>query len=465
MNKQKRGRMTILFLSIVGLMFSTGSTWAQDRSPSDQERIAALLAEMKTADLASLKPISVQPFTLPTASVDVMRVRLEETYDVKGIGTDTVQLYGWIAVTHDNPRAAQGETEIRWGTAISQTEFVGMDLNGESKIFGPVHVELTPGVRSIGQVGKLDLSLVDQVLVNIAYMPYRSAGYGNAIASSSEQTRQSAQLMPASVATEEKSVGSAKGSNEAAVKHTLLEVLEAIGDKNPGGMLKHYSKNTENTFFNGSLKSPAKGGEEYINELGRMFANVKSIRAIPDEQSIRIKVSGNLASAYLTGRNEVVDNEGNHGASPWAWTVELEREKSGWTITHDHLMFTGAGQLATDVGNIKNAAKCCAANAAVSINMPQLNLHMQTERPVMWYSEVETIPPVGYTASVSFTPTPLMSDGRHAATLTSGVVKFREVVRKVQLQGTQPGELFATDDSVRRCKSAREGSPVDGIVF
>jgi hypothetical protein len=73
-----------------------------------------------------------------------------------------------------------------------------------------------------------------------------------------------------------------------------------------------------------------------------MFANVKSIRAIPDEQSIRINVSGNLASTYLTGHNEVVDNEGNHGASAWAWTVELETEKSGWTITHDHLMFTGA---------------------------------------------------------------------------------------------------------------------------
>ena len=89
---------------------------------------------------------------------------------------------------------------------------------------------------------------------------------------------------------------------------------------------------------------------------------------------------------------------------------------------------------------MKRPAAACIANASVSINMPKLNLHMQTERPVMWYSEVETIPPVGYTASVSFTPTPLMADGRQAATLTSGVVKFREVVRKVQLQGTQPGE-------------------------
>jgi len=162
----------------------------------------------------------------------------------------------------------------------------------------------------------------------------------------------------------------------------------------------------------------------------------------------------------------VVDTEGNEGASPWAWTVELEKEKSGWTITHDHLMFTGAGQRALDVGKIKYAAKCCAANAAVTINMPQLNLHMQTERPVMWYSEVETIPPVGHTASLSFTPTGLIADGRQAATLTSGVVKFREVVRRVQLQGTKPGEMMAaTDDAVRACKRARQGSPIDAIVF
>jgi hypothetical protein len=31
-------------------------------------------------------------------------------------------------------------------------------------------------------------------------------------------------------------------------------------------------------------------------------------------------------------------------------------------------------------------------------------------------------------------------DGRQVATLTSGVVKFREVVRRIKLDGTQPGD-------------------------
>jgi ketosteroid isomerase-like protein len=467
MKRQKRG-MTALFLMIVGLLCWTKFSWAQDRSSSDQQRIAALLAEMKTTDLASMQPIQIQPFTLPSASVDVMRVKLEETYDVVGIGTDTVQLYGWVAVAHDNARPARGETEIRWDTTISQTEFVGMDLNGESKIFGPVHVELTPGVRSIGQVGKLDLSMVDQVLVSIAYMPYRPSGYGSVMASSVPEptARQSLQLIPAAVVTDEETKGRSTGSSEAAVKKTLVSVLNAISEKNPEGMLKHYSRNTENTFFNGSLSSPAKGGDEYIHELSKMFENIRSIRALPDEKSIRLKVSGNLASASLTGRNEVVDNDGNKGTSSWAWTVELQKDKGVWTITHDHLMFTGAGEVATDVSKIRTPAKCCAANAAVTINMPQLNLHMQTERPVMWYSEVETIPPVGHTASVSFTPTGLITDGRRAATLTSGVVKFREVVRRVQLQGTRPGEMMAaSDDAVRACKRATQVSPIDAIVF
>lgn len=471
MNKQKRCTMVIPFLLIATLACWNSCTWAQDSKLSDQARIAALLAEMKTTDLASMQPIAIKPFTLPTASVDVMRVRLEETYDVKGIGSDTVQLYGWIAVTHDNPRPSAGETEIRWDTAISQTEFVGMDLNGESKIFGPVHVELIPDMRSIGQVGKLDLSLVDQILVSIAYMPYRSAGDGSVVAGNAPgQTLSYGQLVPAAFSFQEqaettkqsKASATAQEKSQVAVKRTLREVLAAISEKNPSGMLKHYSKNTENTFVNGALTSPARGGEEYIHELSRIFSNIKLVHAIPDEKSMRIKVSGNLASASLTGRNEVVDNEGNKGASSWAWTVQLEKEKGGWTITHDHLTFTGAVR---ELGGIKNAAACCAANASVAINMPQLNLHMQTERPVMWYSEVDTIPPVGHTASVSFTPTALMGDGRQVATLTSGVVKFREVVRKVPLRGTQPGDILANSILGPSCNLGRSRVRIDGILL
>jgi len=435
----KQKSRAIEYLFVAGLMCWASLTWAQDRSPKDQQSISALLSEMKTADLPSMQPIAVEPFKLPTASVDVMRVRLEETYDVKGVGKDTVPLYGWIAVTHDNPRAAKGETEVRWGTASSQTQFVGMELNGESKIFGPVHVQLAPGIRSTGEVGKLELSLVDRILTNIAYMPYRPSEPGDVVATITPlPLPELPQLVHVAF------VGEGGKGGEAAVKQTLLGVLSAISDKNASALLKFYSKSSEDTFFNGALSSPAKGGDEYVAELGKMFASLQTIRAIPDDKSIHIKVSGDLASASLTGHNDVVDNDGNRGSSAWAWSVQLEKQKTGWVITHDQLAFAGAGAAAGDTGKIKGAAACL-ANASVSINMPKLNLHMQTERPVTWYSEVQTIPPVGSTASVSFTPTPLDMDGRQVATLTSGVVKFREVVRKVKLEGTQPGDkMMAT---------------------
>src|SRR5258708_28442721 len=113
-------------------------------SASDAARIDGLLNELTVTDIESLPALPVAPFVLPTASADVMRVRVNETYQVYGVGTDTVQLSGWIAVTHDNPRPARGETEVAWGTAVAATEFVGLHLKGESALFGPVQVTLDP---------------------------------------------------------------------------------------------------------------------------------------------------------------------------------------------------------------------------------------------------------------------------------------------------------------------------------
>ncbi|HEV2761863.1 MAG TPA: hypothetical protein VGV38_02620, partial [Pyrinomonadaceae bacterium] len=62
---------------------------------------------------------------------------------------------------------------------------------------------------------------------------------------------------------------------------------------------------------------------------------------------------------------------------------------------------------------------------------------------VIWYSEVETIPPVGATASVSVTPTPMLSKGRRVATLEHGAVRFREIVRHVALEGSRHEQLSA----------------------
>src|SRR5947209_10613787 len=86
-----------------------------------------------------------------------MRVRLEETYTVKGIGKDTVELTGWIAVRHGASRPAPGFRTVSWQTAVTDTEFVGLDLHGESNVFGPVHVTLDSSRPTIGQVGRIDI--------------------------------------------------------------------------------------------------------------------------------------------------------------------------------------------------------------------------------------------------------------------------------------------------------------------
>lgn len=78
----------------------------------------------------------------------------------------------------------------------------------------------------------------------------------------------------------------------------------------------------------------------------------------------------------------------------------------------------------------------CLAKISVEVEMPKLHLAMRTKNPVTWYSEVKTIPPVGYTASVSATSTPMISRGREVATLDHGAVKFREIVRRIPLEGS-----------------------------
>jgi hypothetical protein len=229
-------------------------------TPSDDKIIADLLKSVQNVNLSELQAIPAKPFTLPPAGVDVMRVRMEETYTIDGVGTDTVELSGWIAAKHDNARPLPGQTEVTWGTAVIDTEFVGLELHGTSKIFGPVSVRLTPGAPSFGQVGAFE-----------------------------------------------------------------------------------------------------------VPELKEKMAAIKA------------------------------------SAKP---------------------------------GQTASSSAACVANISVDVDMPQLDLRMKTQQAVRMYSIVETIPPVGHTASVSLTPTPLIADNRAVGTLNRAEVKFREIVMKDAIKGT-----------------------------
>jgi hypothetical protein len=120
-------------------------------------RLLAEMSSMPKAMLAKLAPISLPEYTLPPAGIQVMRARLEETYEIDGIGKDTVQLNGWIAVRHGTPRPIKGATEVTWETAVLDTEFVGMHLEGDSDLFGNVLVTLDTKRPSFGQVGRIEI--------------------------------------------------------------------------------------------------------------------------------------------------------------------------------------------------------------------------------------------------------------------------------------------------------------------
>lgn len=240
----------------VSLIAYRGASATEPRP--DKEIIADVVRDARTADINALPALPAKSFTLPTAGVEVMRVRMEETYTIAGVGTDTVQLTGWIAAKHDTPRPIPGETKVSWSTAVIDTEFVGLELKGESKIFGPVQVSLATNQKALGQVGAIDVP--------------------------------------------------------------ELREREALARKT------------------------AKPGQDAVNK--------------------------------------------------------------------------------------------CVANIPVTVVMPQLNLSMKTEKPVRMFSLVETIPPIGHTASISLTPTSLISAERVVGTLEHAEVKFREIVMTTPLSGT-----------------------------
>ncbi|HEX8090317.1 MAG TPA: DUF6073 family protein, partial [Blastocatellia bacterium] len=371
-------------------------------------------------DLDSLTSLPVERFALPTASVDVMRVRLEETYDIAGVGKDTVELKGWIAVTHDNPRPGIGQSEVKWGTAVSDTEFVSMDLHGESPIFGPVHITLDKENTSKGRVGKLELPFVIQMGLDSAYREYR--------------TTKEVKFT--------KSGGSAPvlRGEARAVAQVLNNVMTAISNKDAHTMLSYYAKDSSGTVFGKSDAELIKGkSADFETAIRSQFDNIRRIKVIPNND-INIKVNGNVASANLTGVNDVIDIAGRRATSPWQWTVQLQKQGDNWAIVNDKLTFVRATSAAPQSSG---SSSQCVASVAVNVEMPKLDLKMRTKNAFNWYSEVETIPPVGYTASVSFTPTPMVSAGRQVGTLQHGVVKFREIVRHVALQGTNPSEIAA----------------------
>lgn len=415
------GKLTLLAVGCALLIVAYASGWSGKAtnnsakpasSRPDAERIGDLLAYMERVNVDSLPALPVEPWVLPRASVDVMRVRLEETYDIAGIGRDTVQLTGWIAVKHDNPRPASGETEVRWGTAVSDTEFVGMDLRGKSSTFGPVIITLNPDLPSKGQVGKLNLPESELLALHNAYLS-ASGGQSN---------------------TGYEDVPKVTRKGYEGIANSLKAIASAIEGQDPQALLRQYDQSPGNTYFNAGAGKSFRGAKNYIDYLASIITRAKIDVKFRDVRVID-GVPNRWAVVEVTGSNTVVkDREGRSGGeAAFHLTQVYVKTRGNWVSKYDSF---AVAQDSNSLKIIGNEAAACDAQAAVSIYMPKLDLRMKTKSPVRWYSEVETIPPVGYTASISYTPTPLVSNGRTIGSLTSGVVRFREVVSKVELEGT-----------------------------
>lgn len=236
--------------------------------------------------------------------------------------------------------------------------------------------------------------------------------------------------------TERTTAISSGPADEENIKSVISGVHNAINKRDKDAMIKFYVPD-DNALLIGPFSGSGKGDQrvysnrrDYVNNLFKLFDNISEFQSTPN-RDVKIEFFKAGANASVTGKNMAIDNQGQRFTSNWVWTVQLEKRNNKWLIRSDNLKLFPEG--GTD---IQAAAKACNANIFASIEMKDLNLNMVTKFPVQWYSKVETIPPVDYTASVSLTPTLLMSGDREVGKLMSGVVKFREIVDHVDLIGT-----------------------------
>jgi uncharacterized protein DUF6073 len=95
-----------------------------------------------------MSPVPVKERTVPKAGIDTIEITIEETYQVQGVGKDTVRLQGTLIADRTVPLVGYGQKKVDWKTAAVVARFTSLQLKGESDVFGPVSVVLDPTVPS-----------------------------------------------------------------------------------------------------------------------------------------------------------------------------------------------------------------------------------------------------------------------------------------------------------------------------
>lgn len=87
-------------------------------------------------------PIQVKPYTIPPAGIDTTEVTIEESYDIQGVGRDTVSLKGTLVSDRGAPLLQPGKQNLKWESSIVAARFTNLRLSGKSDVFGTVRVTL-----------------------------------------------------------------------------------------------------------------------------------------------------------------------------------------------------------------------------------------------------------------------------------------------------------------------------------
>ena len=96
--------------------------------------------------------IEVSQFTLPPAGTDIVAITMEESYEIEGIGQDTVTLTGTLVAERATPLLGFESETVEWETSTVVARFSGLNLHGESEVFGPVDVFLDPRTPAMAAV-------------------------------------------------------------------------------------------------------------------------------------------------------------------------------------------------------------------------------------------------------------------------------------------------------------------------
>lgn len=88
------------------------------------------------------QPGEVKAYALPKAGIDKMRIVMKETYEIKGVGKDTITLTGFLVSRRGTPLLGMGQTKHSWENSTVVAEFTELDLRGKSNVFGNVHVTI-----------------------------------------------------------------------------------------------------------------------------------------------------------------------------------------------------------------------------------------------------------------------------------------------------------------------------------